>query len=156
MLRIDILGKNAVLEDVINTSLKRNFSEDLLKKFNKFYSSIFPMDMSQEAFLKYLKNVFPYSKAFDTAKFLENNFEEDGKSFVLNRFENFANTPTNEQYEMIMLSVAEISYEYFVSTKVAELSKQRVTIMLLELVEKIIADKANSVKEKMKKLCGHQ
>ncbi|MBE7019811.1 MAG: helix-turn-helix transcriptional regulator [Ruminococcaceae bacterium] len=148
--RINQLGKNMALEDILETSFKKEFFINLRAFFDEFYASIFPMDMSLEAFEKYLCNVFPYNKSFEPAKFLENNFEEDGKNFVLNKFEDFERATSNEQYKMIMASIADISYNYFISTQVAELSKQRVTITLLEMVEKIITDKANSLKEKMK------
>ena len=148
--RIDILGRNAILEDVITTSFTPKFLGKLSSIFKKFYNNIFPMDMSKEVFENCLCNAFPYSESFDSVKFLENNFEEEGRNFVLNNFEGFEKASSVEQYKMIMSSIADISYDYFVSTQVAELSKHRLTIELSKLVEDIIADKANSIREKMK------
>lgn len=148
--RIDILGRNAILEDVITTSFTPKFLGKLSGIFKKFYNNIFPMDMSKEVFEKCLCNAFPYSESFDSVKFLENNFEEEGRNFVLNNFEGFEKESSDEQYKMIMSSIADISYDYFVSTQVAELSKHRLTNELSKLVEDIIADKANSIREKIK------
>lgn len=154
------LGKAAILEDIINTSLKKDFIRKIRQIFDDFYRNTFPMDISAVCFEKFLCRKIPYSNSFKAVEFLKDNFEEEGTNFVLNRFfpteENqyntFCETGSREQHKIIMSSIVEICYDYFISTQVVELSKQRLNIMISSLIDDIIEEEANAIKKRVKSL----
>ena len=144
------LALNKILNDVITTSFSPDFQKRIKDWFNKYYFSVFPFDMSQENFCKYIKNSIPYSEEFNPLKFIEDNFLEDGKMFIYNSNDEFLSLCKSQQYEIIISSIADISYDYFISQNVVELSKQKLDIMLSDLLQDAINKEANDIKERIK------
>lgn len=144
------LALNKILNDVITTSFSPDFQKRIKDLFNKYYFSVFPFDMSQENFCKYIKNSIPYSEEFNPLKFIEGNFLEDGKMFIYNSNDEFLSLCKSQQYEIIISSIADISYDYFISQNVVELSKQKLDIMLSDLLQDAINKEANDIKERIK------
>lgn len=144
------LALNKILNDVITTSFSPDFQKRIKDLFNKYYFSVFPFDMSQENFCKYIKNSIPYSEEFNSLKFIEDNFLEDGKMFIYNSNDEFLSLCKSQQYEIIISSIADISYDYFISQNVVELSKQKLDIMLSDLLQDAINKEANDIKERIK------
>ena len=144
------LALNKILNDVITTSFSPDFQKRIKDLFNKYYFSVFPFDMSQENFCKYIKNSIPYSEEFNPLKFIEDNFLEDGKMFIYNSNDEFLLLCKSQQYEIIISSIADISYDYFISQNVVELSKQKLDIMLSDLLQDAINKEANDIKERIK------
>lgn len=144
------LALNKILNDVITTSFSPDFQKRIKDLFNKYYFSVFPFDMSQENFCKYIKNSIPYSEEFNPLKFIEDNFLEDGKMFIYNSNDEFLSLCKSQQYEIIISSIADISYDYFISQNVVELSKQKLDIMLSDLLQDAINKEANDIKERIK------
>ena len=144
------LALNKILNDVITTSFSPDFQKRIKDWFNKYYFSVFPFDMSQENFCKYIKNSIPYSEEFNPLKFIEDNFLEDGKMFIYNSNDEFLSLCKSQQYEIIISSIADISYDYFISQNVVELSKQKLDIMLSDLLQDAINKEAIDIKERIK------
>lgn len=144
------LALNKILNDVITTSFSPDFQKRIKDWFNKYYFSVFPFDMSQENFCKYIKNSIPYSEEFNPLKFIEDNFLEDGKMFIYNSNDEFLSLCKSQQYEIIISSIADISYDYFISQNVVELSKQKLDIILSDLLQDAINKEANDIKERIK------
>lgn len=145
------LALNKILNDVITTSFSPDFQKKIKDLFNKYYFSVFPFDMSQENFCKYIKSSIPYSEEFNSLKFIEDNFLEDGKMFIYNSNDEFLSLCKLQQYEIIISSIADISYDYFISQNVVELSKQKLDIMLSDLLQDAINKEADDIKARIKK-----
>ena len=148
--RIQQLSYHQLLEDIIYTSFEKQFAEKIQKAFDAFYFCIFPMDMSPESFKNYLKEIYPYKETFNAVEFLENNFLEDGQAFVYNRVEGFFSMDSFAQYCGILSAIVEISYDYYISNRVVELSKQKLAHTLLEILENSIQREAKEIKARIK------
>lgn len=144
------LGNSLVLEDVINTSFKKSFIVKIRRLFEDYYYSAFPMDMAPHGFEEYLIRKMPYSQDFDPQKYLEDNFLEDGEAFVGNKFENYGEAEPCEQHHMIISAIVDICYDYFISTQVIALSKQRLYNTIATVFDNIIEKEAKSIKESIK------
>lgn len=107
--------------------------------------------MSQKKYCEYIKSAIPYSENFNPVEFIEDNFLEDGKLFIYNQNNDFLSLAEPEQYEIIIASIADISYDYYISQNVAELSKQKLDLMLSELLLTAINEDANEIKARIKK-----
>ena len=157
--RTSQLGRASILADVINTSFTESFLKKLYNIFNDFYNNTFPMDVSAVNFEKFLCNKISYYKDFNSINFFEDKFTEDGKCFILNKFfpdeENqyaaFCKTDSRERYKMIMSSVVDICYDYFMSEKIVELSKHRLSEKILGMVDDIIKGEKDKMIEKLKR-----
>lgn len=57
----------------------------------------------------------------------------------------------SEQYEIIISSIADISYDYYISQNLAELSKQKLDLMLSELLQDAINMETDEIKSSLKK-----
>ncbi len=149
--RANQLALNKVFYDVITTSFIENFEKKIRKIFNEYYFFVFPFDMSQKKYCEYIKNSIPYSEEFNPVEFIETNFLADGKQFVNNKCDNFSSLSKSEQYEIIITSIADISYDYYISQNLAELSKQKLDLMLSELLQYAINIETKEIKAKLKK-----
>lgn len=144
------LAINQVLYDVITTSFNKKFENKIESRFNEYYYSVLPFDMSQEKYIEYIKKSITFSEEFNPIEFIDDNFIEDGKAFVYNKSDNFKALSKSEQYEIIISSIAEISYNYYISQKVVELSKQKLDLMLSEILQTAINKESDEVKSKIK------
>lgn len=144
------LAINQVLYDVITTSFNKKFENKIESWFNEYYYSVLPFDMSQEKYIEYIKKSITFSEEFNPIEFIDDNFIEDGKAFVYNKSDNFKVLSKSEQYEIIISSIAEISYNYYISQKVVELSKQKLDLMLSEILQTAINKESDEVKSKIK------
>lgn len=149
--RVHQLALNKVLNDVITTCFNKNFEYKIENIFSEYYFSVFPYNMSQEKYSEYIKNSIPYSTEFNPEKFIEDNFLEDGKNFIRNKSDNFSSLTKLEQYEIIISSIADISYDYYISQNLAELSKQKLDLMLSELLQDAINMETAEIKSNLKK-----
>lgn len=144
--RIEQLGMNLVLESVITTAFTPQFACLIRRKFDTYYYHTFPIDMSPENYAKYLEKQFSYGGTFDSRAFIERNFLFEGKGYIYNRYKNgereFYALPPMEQYKVIISSIAEITYDYFMSLQTIELSKQRLAAMFMDIVEKAMEQEA--------------
>ena len=70
--------------------------------------------------------------------------------FIYNSNDEFLSLCKSQQYEIIISSIADISYDYFISQNVVELSKQKLDIMLSDLLQDAINKEANDIKERIK------
>lgn len=145
------LALNKVLNDVITTAFSQNFENIIKNIFNEYYFSVFPSDMSQENFCEYIKKSIPYSEKFNPLEFIEDNFLEDGKAFVYNSNDEFLILGKSEKYEIIISSIADISYDYFISQNVVELSKQTLDLMLSDLLQTAINKETEEIKARIKR-----
>lgn len=136
------------LKEVISTSFTEDFAAAIHRKFQNLFYSIFPMDMSLETFKGYLKKSIPYSADFDAADFLATYFLKDRQAFVRNQVDDFFSLSRLEQYTWIIDSIAEISYDYFVSIQIVELSKQKLTSIFTEVMESAIQKEAKELKNR--------
>ena len=144
------LSYNYMLKDVLDTSFTIEFSNKIKNHFNDFYFSCFPMDVSSDAFKIYLKKCIPNTN-FDCMKFLNDNFLDDGKLFIFNSTKNFLTLSNEKQYEIIISSIVDITYDYNISHHIVELSKQKLNALLSEFIDNAIIKEANSIKERIKK-----
>lgn len=151
IIRANQLAMNKVLDDVIRNSFTQNFENKIRKIFNEYYFSVFPSDMSQESYCKYIKKLVPYSDEFSPIKFIEDNFREEGKAFIFNSNDDFSSLCKSAQYEIIISSIADISYDYFISQNVVELSKQKIDLMLSDLLQSAINKETEEIKLRIKK-----
>ncbi len=145
------LALNKVFYDVITTCFNKNFEYKIQNIFNSYYFSVFPFDMSQKKYCEYIKNSIPYSEEFNPVEFIQDNFLADGKQFVKNKSDNFLSLSKLEQYEIIIFSISEISYDYYISRNLAELSKQKLDMILSEILQDAINIETNEIKAKLKK-----
>ena len=152
--RIKQLGRSFVLEDVITTSFHSEFISFIHKKFDDFYYSTFPMDISKESYVRYLMKQIPFDKEFDPIDFIEQYFLCEGKHFIYNLFENgmdeFYKLKSYEKYNVIISSIAEISYDYFMSLQSIELSKQRLNSMFADIINNAIKQETEKIKANMR------
>lgn len=144
------LAINQVLYDVITTSFNKKFENKIESRFNEYYYSVLPFDMSQEKYIEYIKKSITFSEEFNPIEFIDDNFIEDGKAFVYNKSDNFKALSKSEQYEIIISSIAEISYNYYISQKVVELSKQKLDLMLSEILQTVINKESDEIKSQIK------
>lgn len=144
------LAINQVLYDVITTSFNKKFENKIESRFNEYYYSVLPFDMSQEKYIEYIKKSITFSEEFNPIEFIDDNFIEDGKALVYNKSDDFTALSKSEQYEIIISSIAEISYNYYISQKVVELSKQKLDLMLSEILQTAINKESDEIKSQIK------
>lgn len=72
-------------------------------------------------------------------------------NFIKNKSDNFSSMSKSEQYEIIISSIADISYDYYISQNLAELSKQKLDLMLSELLQDAINMETDEIKSSLKK-----
>ena len=147
--RIHQLGNSFVLEDIITTTLKKDLIDKIHRLFDKYYYNAFPMDMSSQGFEEYLICKIPYTQKFNPQKYIQDNFFEDGKTFIYNKFDNYHKANAYEKYRMIISSIVDICYDYFMSTQVIALSKQRLYNTISTVFENIIEEEATVIRENM-------
>lgn len=130
------------LRTLVETAFPRKFIERIEKQFEKFYYTIFPLDMNQGSFEDSLSELLPYNATFDTEAFIEANFLEEAQTYLHNKAEDFSELSQEEQYHIILSVIADFSYDYFISLRTEELSKQRLDSMLSEVLDNAIQQKA--------------
>lgn len=145
--QIKKLSNSMIIDDVIHTTLTEKFSTQIYNIFNKYYYNVLPIDMCIEDYEKQIGESINFSKHFDPQSFIDKNFLEDGKNFIYNSTENFDELSQYDKYEKIIKSIAEITYDYFISLQVVELTKQRLTENIYQLVETIVEAQAQQIKQ---------
>lgn len=147
--RVHQLALNRALDDVITTCLNRKLEKKVESIFTEYYFSDFPFNMSQKNYCEYIKNSIPYSEDFNPEKFIEDNFLEDGRNVIKNKSDNFSSLSKSEKYEIVMSSIADITYDYYISKNLAELSKQKLDMMLSKLLQDVIEEEVEEIKAKL-------
>ncbi|MBQ3496855.1 MAG: helix-turn-helix transcriptional regulator, partial [Oscillospiraceae bacterium] len=150
--RAQQISYHQILEDVMSTSFEKRFSADIQKAFDEYYFRVFPFEMSPESFKAHLKEIYPYRETFDANDFLEVKFLEDGRNFIYNSVEGFSSMSASEQHDAILSAIVDISYDYCVSSRVVELSKQKLVQMLGELLDQSIRQETDDIRARLK---GH-
>lgn len=135
------LSQTLLLKDLIITSFTKEFENSIHTLFNNFYYSTFPMDITENSYINYLKAYIPLDLTFDSQTFINKNFLYDGKIFIYNQCNDFSNLSLSLQYDLIIKSISAISYEYYMSQTIYELSLNKLTNKLLNIIISIIENK---------------
>lgn len=149
--RIQQIGRSLLLEDVVTTAFTASFCMRIRKLFDDYYFNTFPMDISPKSFCLYLNKKLPYKNTFDANVFINNNFLEEGKNFLENLYLDFWNTEPQQQYQQIIESIVEITYDYFMSLRAVELSRQRLHTLMAQMVDEAIDQHLKKTREQIQK-----
>lgn len=147
--QIKKLSYNMVIDDVIHTTLTDKFSTQIYNIYKQYYYNVLPIDMCIQGYKKQIEKSIHFNERFDPQSFIDKNFLEDGKIFIYNKTENFDELSQKEKYEIIIQSIVEITYDYFNSLQFVELTKQRLTENIYQLVDTIVENKVQQIKQSM-------
>ncbi|MGN0522871.1 MAG: helix-turn-helix domain-containing protein [Eubacterium sp.] len=148
--QIKKLSYNMVIDDVIHTALTDKFSTQIYNIYKQYYYNVLPIDMCIDGYEKQIKKSINFSGHFDAESFIDRNFLKDGKDFIYNNCKrNFDELSQKEKYEIIIQSIVAITYDYFNSLQFVELTKQRLTENIYQLVDTIVENKVQQIKQSM-------
>ena len=150
--KINNLALSSVLKDVILTSFTATFSKKLSKMFDSYYFQELTISINQSGFLDFIKKNIPYNeKSFDADEFLEKNFLEEGRGYVYRSANNWNGMKTESKYDHLMNCVAEITFDYFLSTKTQELLKVNINNTFSQLIDEVVEERNQEIHERFKK-----
>lgn len=150
--KINNLALSSVLQDVILTSFTATFSKKLSKMFDSYYFQELTISINQSGFLDFIKKNIPYNeKSFDADEFLEKNFLEEGRGYVYRSANNWNGMKTESKYDHLMNCVAEITFDYFLSTKTQELLKVNINNTFSQLIDEVVEERNQEIHERFKK-----
>lgn len=149
--KINNLALSSVLKDVILTSFTVTFSKKLSKMFDSYYFQELTISINQSGFLDFIKKNIPYDeKSFDADEFLEKNFLEEGRGYVYRSANNWNGMKTESKYDHLMNCVAEITFDYFLSTKTQELLKVNINNTFSQLIDEVVEERNQEIHERFK------
>lgn len=151
--KINNLALSSVLQDVILTSFTPTFSKKLSKMFDSYYFQELAISISQSGFLDFIKKNIPYDeKSYDADEFLEKNFLEEGRGYVYRSANNWNGMKAESKYDHLMNCVAEITFDYFLSTKTQELLKINISNTFSQIIDEIVAESNIEIHDRFKKI----
>lgn len=149
--KINNLALSSVLQEVILTSFTATFSKKLSKMFDSYYFQELTISINQSGFLDFIKKNIPYNeKSFDADEFLEKNFLEEGRGYVYRSANNWNGMKTESKYDHLMNCVAEITFDYFLSTKTQELLKVNINNTFSQLIDEVVKERNQEIHERFK------
>lgn len=149
--KINNLALSSILKDVILTSFTATFSKKLSKMFDSYYFQELTISINQSGFLDFIKKNIPYNeKNFDADEFLEKNFLEEGRGYVYRSANNWNGMKTESKYDHLMNCVAEITFDYFLSTKTQELLKVNINNTFSQLIDEVVEERNQEIHERFK------
>lgn len=149
--KINNLALSSVLKDVILTSFTATFGKKLSKMFDSYYFQELTISINQSGFLDFIKKNIPYNeKSFDADEFLEKNFLEEGRGYVYRSANNWNGMKTESKYDHLMNCVAEITFDYFLSTKTQELLKVNINNTFSQLIDEVVEERNQEIHERFK------
>lgn len=135
------LAMSSIMRDIIETSLSDSLIELIEKWFNDYYYSCFPMDMSVTSYAGYIRNHCRISGE----DLFQKHFLEEGKNYILNEHENFHALSESEKFLIATDTIAQISYNYLISTNVMKLSRQRIIDMFADMLDDYIKKQSDNM-----------
>lgn len=139
---IKTLANSQILYDVLKSAFDPFLINKIKEWYENFYSSCFPMDMSNEKFLDYIRSQYK----FDGEETYFRHFLSDGvtytKNYILNEFgiEDFDKISEKDKYTIVTDVITQISYDYMSSTKVMVLSRQKIIDTFADMLDGFIKD----------------
>ncbi len=135
------LAASSIIGDVIRTAFEVPLIKLVDKWFYDYYYSCFPMDMSMDSYTQYIRKHCKLSGDDLFRKY----FLEEGRNFILNQYENFSTLSEREKYAIATDTIAQISYDYLISTNVMALSRKRIIDMFAEILDNYIEKQADKL-----------
>lgn len=135
------LAASSIMRDVIRTAFGDSLIKLVEKWFYDYYYSCFPMDMSIDSYTQYIRKHCKISGDDLFQKY----FLDEGRNFILNQYENFSTLCEKEKYAIATDTIAQISYDYLISTNVMALSRKRIIDMFAEILDNYIEKQADKL-----------
>lgn len=140
------LAMSSIMRDLIETA----FSDSLIKLienwFNEYYYSCFPMDMSIDSYANYIRNHCGISGE----DLFQKHFLEEGQNYILNEHGNFSAISNDEKFTIATDTIAQISYDYLISTNVMALSRKRIIDMFADMLDEYIEKQSDNIHARIK------
>lgn len=140
--QIRTLANSQILYDVLKSAFDPFLINKIKEWYENFYSSCFPIDMSNEKFLDYIRSQYK----FNGEEIYFRHFLPEGvkytQNYILNEFgiEDFDKISEKDKYTIVTDVIAQISYEYMSSTKVMVLSRQKIIDTFADMLDGFIKD----------------
>lgn len=140
------LAMSSIMRDLIETA----FSDSLIKLienwFSEYYYSCFPMDMSIDSYADYIRN----NCRISGEDLFQKHFLDEGQNYILNEHDNFSALSDSEKFSITTDTIAQISYDYLISTNVMALSRKRIIDMFADMLDDYIEKQSNNIHSRIK------
>jgi transcriptional regulator with XRE-family HTH domain len=127
------------ISQALETSFSKSIRDKIDKAFNKFFEEVFPLDMSKDKFIEYLKKEITLKRIEDIDCFIKESItESEFNNIIVNVFGDFESHTKEERYNILIEYIAECAYDYKMGCSNIELSKYKIATSLFNIVDKYI------------------
>lgn len=141
------LAMSSIMRDLIETAFSGSLIKLIENWFNEYYYS-FPMDMSIVSYADYIRNHCRISGE----DLFQKHFLDEGQNYILNKHENFSALSNDEKFTIATDTIAQISYDYLISTNVMALSRKRIIDMFADMLHDYIEKQSDNIHSHKKQM----
>lgn len=139
------------ISQALETSFSKSICDKIDKAFNKFFEEVFPLDMTEDKFIEYLKKEITLKRIEDIDYFIKESITENEiDNIIVNVFGDFESHTKEEKYNILIEYIAECAYDYKMSCSNIELSKYKIATSLFNIVDKYIESTVTDFKKSNK------
>lgn len=139
------------ISQALETLFSKNICDKIDKAFNKFFEEVFPLDMTKDRFIEYLKKEIALKSIEDIDCFIKASItENEFDNIIVNVFNNLESLSKEEKYNILIEYIAECAYDYKLSCSNIELSKYKIATSIFNVVDKYIDSTVTDLKNSNK------
>lgn len=141
------------ISQALETSFSKNICNKIDKAFSKFSEEVFPLDMTKNKFIDYLRKEIVLKSNEDIDYFIRESItESEFNNVIVNIYDDFESHTKEEKYNILIEYIAECAYDYKMSSSNIELSKYKISTSIFNIVDKYIESKVSNFKKSNKSL----
>lgn len=125
------------LRDVITTAFTSSFISRLELLFSRYYTSTFPLDYSENTFIRFLKSEEIFKKYKDIYEFMDKCFLTEARNNLTFSYPDFDNLNESEQHDAVLSIIALHSYAYLMSRVHFEDVEKRLMEQLTGVIRRV-------------------
>ena len=125
------------LRDVITTAFTSSFISRLELLFSRYYTSTFPLDYSENTFIRFLKSEEIFKKYKDIYEFMDKCFLTEARNNLTFSYPDFDNLNEAEQHDAVLSIIALHSYAYLMSRVHFEDVERRLMEQLAGVIRRV-------------------
>lgn len=123
----------------IETTFSSSAIRKLEKAFNKFSHEVFPIDMDENTFMTYVKDVFPWNEKTASIDDFVQSIVIDPRYYTMLATNPAYLRQTNaERYANLIYDFSKASFNHLMKNQLAELAKHEITHIFSEIVQDYI------------------
>lgn len=130
------LSHHKRLQEVLETAFRQQLIDKLRNLFNDYYENTPPMNYSEENFVTYIRKHNLLFKGYASAEeFIDKYFLDEGKNFIYNGCENFADMSRAEQFEEISNVLSFYAFHTFMHEPHIEKLRERLAANIMKAID---------------------